>query len=153
MSTIATTFKYLFVAEYDDGTTYIQSPDDHSINHDPTKEHNPSSFSDVDHDKLIRFHLIEPKEGEQIPICTVDLRDGHFEMYGTPFTIHEQFVEPKDLKLIYFRDVRRERTIKATVQEDGTIAEEVSDNDYIAKYYIGWQAKGDAKLKAIVGIA
>lgn len=91
----------LFVAVYNDGTHYQQTPEDVSqVN--PLK----SAFFDVDHSKLIRFFIADKS-------CAwlVDLRDGHFEVNGAHFFLHN--VPPlgagdnmlKDFKLIYFRQV------------------------------------------------
>jgi len=81
--------KYLFIAEYKDGV-FKQTPEDVSVK-DPKR----SCFFDVDHDKLVRFHLVGDHK------FTVDLRDGHFEVNGVSFFMHEEPL--KDFRLIYFR--------------------------------------------------
>lgn len=153
MSSIDTKLKYLFVAEYKDGELFIQPPDDRSINHDDTKEQNPSAFADVDFKRLIRFHLVLPEEGSQVPAFTVDLRDGHFECHGVPFIAHPQEFDTSQhkLKLYFQRETRQELTIKATVGENGEIKEETSRRDYVNRYFIGWEIPA-IKMRTTIGV-
>jgi hypothetical protein len=83
--------KYLFIAQYKDGSQYDQSLDDCS-----KLGNNTSSFGDVRKDEVARFHL---QGGGHI--YTVDLSDGHFEIDGVPFRMHDD--EVTDLELVYFR--------------------------------------------------
>lgn len=85
--------KYLFTAEYKDGTHYIQNPEDISITEPETR----SCFFDIDHSKLVKFSL--KGEGHEYAI---DLRDGHFEVDGVPFFMHEDH-DLVGFKLIFFR--------------------------------------------------
>jgi hypothetical protein len=105
--------KYLFRCEYDN-QTYSQTSEDISQT-EPTK----SAFYDV-MDKPIKKFWIEG-EGHQY---LVDLQDGHFEIDGIPFKMHEE--ELKDFRIIYYR--------KHTHQFQGT--DEVGHD---IEFCIGWQ--------------
>lgn len=82
--------KYLFTVQYRDGSTYEQSPDDKS------QTGKGSAYGDVRRDEVLRFSL--RGNGH---VYTVDLSDGHFEVDGTPFRMHEGAV--KSPKLTYCR--------------------------------------------------
>ena len=83
--------KYLFIVEYKDGSHYHQSPDDCS-----QMGKNTSSFGDVRQEDVARFSL--RGNGHTY---TVDLSDGHFEIDGISFRMHEG--EASDPKLVYHR--------------------------------------------------
>ncbi len=146
----APALKYLFIAEYRDGTTFVQPPDDKSQNHNPKAEHNPSSFTDVDQSKLIRFHLVDvsyPRENA-VPDWTVDLRDGHFEHCGAPFILNDTPMEevapmkqPDNLKLVYYREARQELNLVTGEKRA-----------YINRYFIGWSTSGKNRLIRTIGI-
>lgn len=128
MSTIDAPLKYLFVAEYHDGSMFEQPADDRSKDYDATTDHNKSAFGDVEHHRLKRFHLVEQAEPQDV--YSVDMESGAFAINGRPFDVHPQLFNPRDykLRLIFFREARRE-TNMAT-------GETIS---YINRYFIGWQ--------------
>lgn len=115
--------KYLFKVEYKDGTIFTQNEDDVSLV-DPKR----SAFFDIK-DNIKRFSLI----GEHI--YTVDLTDGHFEIDGIDFKMHEE--ELKDFKLIYFR--RHKYTFNAKHQE----------KSHEVVFRFGWQS---GKLQEVMEI-
>lgn len=86
--------KYLFTAKYKDGSVYEQNPEDVSV----TESEKRSCFYDIKDtlEDLESFTLTG--EGH---IYKVDLIDGHFEVDGVPFDMHEENL--KDFRLIYFR--------------------------------------------------
>src|SRR5690349_8203964 len=104
--------KYLFSAEYKDGSFFDQTPEDVSKTN-PEK----SCFHDVKHDQLIRFGLTDG-----VNTYVLDLRDCHFELNGIPFKIeHEQHL--KNIRLIYFRKVQRDIHTDFVVTDDIQIKE------------------------------
>lgn len=127
---------YLFVAEFKDGTTLAQTPEDKS-----ELREDKSAFYDVlqRENDLARFHLSDGNNW-----YTVDLRDGVFEINGLPFYAHSQFTEIEPpLHLIYFRETHR---LYGTVP-DGVPAH------YVNRYFIGWWFKDEAGNKVEQTIA
>lgn len=119
--------KYLFKAIYNDGTVYEQNAEDRSII-DPEKR---SCFYDIDHSKLVAFTL--KGDGHEYG---VDLRDGHFEIDGIPFVMHEMPL--KDFRLVFFRKHTHSFNVKV---DDGTHRE----IDHKIAYRIGWQCTVNGK--------
>lgn len=123
--------KYIFTAGYKDGTTYSQNVQDVSVFY-PEK----SCFADVKVDELAWFQLeSNPQyQGEDKPYAhtyRVDLIDGHFEIDGIPFRMHEYPME--SYKLIYFR--RHRHNFNLAFQE--------KSHDVV--YRFGWQGVLDKK--------
>lgn len=114
------TLKYLFEVEYKNGETYKQNPDDLSVT-DPVR----SCFFDVKQDEVKRFSLVG--EGNTL---TVDLTDGHFELNGVSFMVHEEAL--KDFRIMYFRvrDIHFDVGMQYRGEHDVT-------------YRLGWQANTD----------
>jgi len=124
--------RYLFTAQFNDGTMLEQTQDDVSKTN-PKK----SAFFDVLNDtrKVERFWLTDEtfsQHGTNDNKYLVDLTDGHFEINGSPFFLHEQTIDESkklsDFRLIYFRRVRQSMN--------------VGSREASAKvmYLIGWQA-------------
>lgn len=135
MST-APILKYLFVAEYADGSFIEQTSHDVS-QADPKR----SAYFDIAlKGQPDRFSLVE-QFSETPNVMTVDLRDGQFEHNGYPFIIHDQLFQPdpkkSPLELIYFRETRKEITVGA----DGTVKE--MGETYVNRYFIGWKTKNE----------
>lgn len=126
--------RYLFVAEFEDGSQYAQTPEDAS-----QLVEGKSAFYDVlyytgqledsqppEVKQLVRFHLTD-----RLNWYTVDLRDGKFEVNGMAFDAHPQFFVPNQpLTLIYFRETRAER------DADG------AERQYVNRYFLGWWCLG-----------
>jgi len=118
--------KYLFRAQFNDGTGLTQSPDDTNPNGEG------SSFSylleqEKLHGGVKEFFL----EGEQS--ASVNLIDGTFTINGVSFGAHDQDLEPKDLRLIYFREVKQR-----------IHGAEIASSE-ISRFFIGWQYTEDGK--------
>ena len=120
--------KYLFKAEFTDGTSYTQNHEDIPL----AGFGHGSCFSDINErvkdGKVTKFSLI----GEHI--WSVDLTDGHFEVDGIPFNVNAEIV-PKLLtnyRLIYFRRVQQHANILQ--------GETVSTSSEIVGFRFGWQA-------------
>lgn len=84
--------KYLFTVKYKDGSFYHQNAEDRSAT-EPDKR---SCFFDVKQDEVATFTL----EGEG-HTYSVNLIDGHFEVNGVPFAMHEEALS--GFRLIFFR--------------------------------------------------
>lgn len=133
--------RWLFVAEFDDGTLIKQTQEDKGT---IRKGDNPgSAYTDVietqKKKKLVAFHLEHVETGER---ASVYLETGAFVINNTPFHAHDQFFEAagKDLRLIYHRETRVEQNTPTTVQADGSIKEdEATERHYTNRYFIGWQ--------------
>ncbi len=82
----------------------------------------------------------------------VDLRNGAFLINGTAINIHNQYFEPEKypLELVYFRETRVEQEKKGTVQEDGSVLEEIIGmRHYVNRYFIGWRTEVNGKNKQV----
>src|SRR3990167_2816987 len=88
--------KYLFEVEYKDGTFFKQNEEDVSLT-DPKR----SAFFDIKQEEVKRFTL----EGNGNTFC-VDLTDGHFEVNGVSFFMHDESLTY--FRLIYFRRHRHQ---------------------------------------------
>lgn len=122
--------KYLYTATYEDGSTYVQTADDKSIFEPDTR----SCFTDVlrlaEKKRLISFVLKQiTEDGSKGDEYGVDLRDGHFEINGVAFRMHEYPIS--DIKLVYFRQH------KVDFLQSRTADTEISHN---VVYRMGWQA-------------
>lgn len=106
-----------FVANYTDGSSYFQNDADASV-----KESERNCFFDVEHDRLASFELC----GADGRCFGVDLLDGHFEVGGVSFRMHDEDIT--DIRLIYFRRV----TLQFNIMH-----EEVGR---AVAYRLGWQA-------------
>ena len=134
--------KYLFIAEYRDGSLFQQNIQDISSTI-PTS----SAFSDVRQQELKRFSLRHvqkyvwdkgPNEEffEDSEKCirwgensfVVDLTDGHFEVNGISFRMHESGSRLENFRLIFFR--RHTETLNAQLQS----------LQHETVYRLGWQA-------------
>ena len=111
--------KYLFEVTYKDGSIYKQNEEDK-----PVIKEIGSSFSDVIQENVKTFTLIG--EGNRY---MVNLEDGHFEVNGIPFLMHEENDLLKDFRLVFWR--------RHTHSFNRTMAEETS---HIIVYRLGWQA-------------
>jgi nitrite reductase/ring-hydroxylating ferredoxin subunit len=109
--------KYLFTATYRDGSELVQTPEDRSTKEPETR----SAYFDIDHERLATFSL----QGDGHTYL-VDLRDGHFEVDGVPFWMHDE--ELAGFRLVFFR--RHKHSFN---QRTG---EELS-HDVV--YRVGWQ--------------
>ena len=123
--------KYLFECHFNDGTMLHQTQEDVSKIAPP--EENKSAFYDVMQriNDVIVFGIVDEKH-----TYVVDLRDGHFEIDGMAFTIHDKEDLPPDavFRLIYFRR-RVEQVTMGYVQAQSSSM----------KYHLGWQTTVDGK--------
>jgi hypothetical protein len=142
MSTSTQPLKYLFTAIYDDGSVFEQPENDRSKDHIEGAEWNPSSFRDVDQDSLRYFALKE--NPEDLLNCNyrvvVDLHTGLFYINGQWIQIHNQNDILGQLKLIYFREVKKE------------LIDGVEQEAYVSKYFVGWETITGKKIKRTIGI-
>jgi hypothetical protein len=118
--------KYLFTAQYTNGTTYQQNAEDVS-HQDPLR----SCFYDVDHTQLASFSLTDGQT-----VYTVSLQDGHFEVNGVAFAMHDPQTPLTDRRLIFFR------------QHTHTFNAGYAELSHAIEYQMGWQAN-DAQGKNV----
>lgn len=116
---------YSYTAAYEDGTVIEYDKENPDISEVNTTK---SKFFDIQEkekeSKLISFVIHNDTQS-----VGVDLRDGHFEVNGTPFFQHRPDLIPyKDFRIIFYRTVRR------TIHQNG---EEIGAEIY--GYTIGWQ--------------
>ena len=116
--------KYLFRAEYLDGTTFSQPENDLS-----TQDPKRSAFYDVAQEKLSKFYLLG--EGHTY---LVDLITGHFEVDGRELWLGSNLPPVGPKRLIFYR--QRQHIINPG---DGS---EIARN---CRYCLGWQATVDGK--------
>ena len=122
--------KYLFQAEYKDGTLFDQNHHDTSVT-DPQK----SAYFDVKQDQLKSFHLIG--NGNKF---TVNLEDGHFEVNGVPFAMHEEPLS--NFRLIFFREHTHIYNVSSSQEQTHTVV-----------YLLGWQTTHKGKnIKRVMRI-
>lgn len=130
--------KYLFTATYLDGTVYQQNTEDKSVK-EPDKR---SCYFDIEQEKLAYFVL--KGDGHEYG---VDLRDGHFEIDGNPFFMHEghikilpngkkTIVPLKDFRLIFFRQHTHHFKVGQSMNKE---------IDHEVVYRIGWQCTIDGQ--------
>lgn len=121
--------KYIFQADYKDGMHYTSTQEDVSVT-DPKR----SCFYDVDHEKLVRFFLFNDEH-----TYSVNLEDGHFEIDGVPFFVHEDHMQTlpngkkiptplKGFRLVFFRQHQHDFDAKSGKELDHRIS-----------YHMGWQ--------------
>lgn len=118
--------KYFFTAFYNDQTFFNQHPEDICVLLPEDQRAGKSSYSDVDHSRLVAFALSDDKTTR-----LVDLTTGFFHVNGIEFAFHgdadEEGLGPKTL--IFNRE--HTHTInKVTLEEVG----------HYVVYKMGWQA-------------
>jgi len=128
--------KFLFVAIFKDGSKHEQTQEDISAINPEEKK---TAFYDVKQ-RLEEVAAFVLTDGENV--YSVHMDDGHFEINGLPFIIHE----PQELfnpRLIYFRRHRHE-----ILRQTG---KEVKHN---ITYRMGWQAntKEGKNIQAVIEI-
>lgn len=123
--------KYLFTAEFIDGSVIQQTQADVS-SLDPKR----SAFFDVlEKEKTVALKKFTLSAENSY---SVDLTDGHFEVNGLPFRLHEEPLN--DLKIIFFR----QHTHKFNQHTHKfNLAFEEQSHDIV--YRMGWQTTKEGK--------
>ncbi len=114
--------KYLFQVTYKNGDIYQQNKEDISIT-DPLK----SCYFDINQDEIKSFFLYNEEH-----TYSVNLEDGHFEIDGMPFLMHEENL--KDYRLIFFRQ-----------HTHSFNAESYEELSHDVVYRFGWQCEKGGK--------
>lgn len=125
-----------FQADFKNKTTYIQNGNDESVD---VKGKN--SFYDILQrmDEVSQFHIVKD-DGTRY---TVDLTDGHFEVNGVSFIIHDQHYTPRKMKLIYFKEMHQNFKV------GGDEPYEIRVN----RYFMGWECnENDKNTKVTIAI-
>ena len=120
--------KYLFTAQFNDGSIFHQDPEDKH----PTKE-NKSSFTYLLEEAEIHGGIALFKLNNDEVEYSVDLKDGHFEIDGKIVKINEVKVEPQNLELVYFRRHTHNFNVYGMEIEHGI------------KFDFGWKMNKDGK--------
>jgi hypothetical protein len=132
-------FKYLFKAEFIDGSTFEQDPQDRSIL-EPEKRNSFYDFQQIKDKKLKRFSLSDGKN-----TIAVNLLSGRFEINGLELVLtpEQNLLKLRpEFELIYFK----EKIEQTTFTMRGGVAIDKKDlPSYINAYFIGWKCK--AKIK------
>lgn len=113
--------KYLFQVTYKDNSTYQQNPEDISVS-DSAK----SCYSDVKQEQVKSFFLFNDDH-----TYSVNLEDGHFEVDGVPFLMHDENDGVKDFKLVFWR--RHTHDIEVNTEKNKEVR-------HIIVYRFGWEA-------------
>lgn len=120
--------KYYFDVEFTDGTTYTQNADDRSV-FEPEKR---SCFFDVkrliEEGRKIRYFMLS--DGKDVYM--VDLTDGHFEINGKSFFMHERR-DFTDFEIIFFR------------QHTHNFMASGAETAHDIVYRMGWQTNKDGQ--------
>lgn len=115
--------KYMWVAEYRDGSVIEQPLNDLSVT-DPSR----SAFFDIQQDRVKAFILIGVNA-----TYLVDLSDGHFEVNGIPFKFHESREGLSNFELVFFR---RHKIVSSGPNHNESVV-----------FRFGWKAKNHEGLK------
>lgn len=115
-------FKYLFEAQFKDGSILVQTQDDVS-----TTSSDRNAFYDVLQraNELEKFAL---GAIDNTAYYLVDLKDGHFEINGASVRLHEDNEPLSNFRLIFFKRHRHNFNLDM-VEESHQIT-----------YRLGWQA-------------
>lgn len=116
--------KYIFQVTYKDGTTYTANQEDVSVK-DPQR----SCFYDIKPEEVKTFFLFNNDHQ-----YSVNLEDGHFEVDGLPFFMHDLNTDLKGFKLVFYR--RHTHDFNA---EDG------SELRHEIVYHMGWECSINGK--------
>ena len=123
--------KYVFVVEYLDGSTFVQNDKDVSAI-DPAR----SAFFDVAQDQVKTFSLWGDDHA-----YLVDLRDGHFEVDGVTFKMHEPNEALPPFRLIFFRRHRHQMTAHLQMNSQRTWEQTQREPEtHEIVFRMGWQA-------------
>lgn len=149
MSTIPAPLKYLWTAVYGDGSRFHQTQADESV-----YQAGKSAFADIDHERLTLFVLQRESDDKRFE---VDLINGLFEIDGNVIDLSPQnFVPTEKLQLVFFREIKVDQEIRATVQADMTVLEEPigEPKQYVNRYFFGWETTlpDGSKLERTIGI-
>lgn len=127
--------KYLFVAEFVDGTFFNQTPDDQS-----TLVEKRNCYYDVlQTGKTIRrFSLVGQGDAKGNTI-TVDLGSGIFYVNGLPVLVESEKLPtlPDKFTLIWYHQVTRDTNITLDTKTNQILKSE--DMPEFREYFIGWQ--------------
>lgn len=142
--------KYLFIAEFSDGSQYVQDKNDVS-KLDPKR----SQFYDVlqSGKKIVKFSLVYRLFGVQTDTWTVDLVQGTFEHNGKPFGVQldQGHVGIKDFTLYFFRNHERDLSVTYDLESGNVL--KAKNAGHRIKYLLGftYEFKG-AEYKRVIEI-
>ncbi len=145
--------KYLFCAQFADGSIFEQTPEDVSpftpgrnafyelleCEPDGSPKQHPLDGRLITRDDINLFQLEDDQHR-----YLVDLRDGHFEIQHRKgkqwIGAHFRLGFPDGpIRLFYFRRRRHHANIKGTVLDDMTVKEELLSQSQECEYHFGWE--------------
>lgn len=133
--------KYLFKAKFGDDSEYYQTPDDKS-ELDPKK----SQFFDVleicKTKKLIEFSLMGWNIEPYIPVISVNLQTGLFNISGVEVLLESQKLPtlPDKFELIFYRQWTQNLTVTYKVKTGEPQSSEQNGEGF-CEYFIGWKCE------------
>ena len=131
--------RYRWQAIFSDGTRITQPDDDRYSKHDPTKEHNPSAFRDVE-DKaketpLVAFVLKDIADDSQAVLLDLEARIFYVNNIPLKLAGDEQFIygiNCKPAELIYYRTMEQKMDgCSKPVVKSHTIGYKLNDTSYV----------------------
>lgn len=129
--------KYLFIAEFKDGSLLAQTPEDKSTL-DPEKR---SQFYDVleSGKELKRFTLVEKKIIGKGNTITVDLENGIFYVNTLPVLLESEKLPgiPEKFELIFYR--QHTHNMNVTFAENKKDILDMESKEHYCEYFIGWK--------------
>lgn len=134
---------YLFEAEFTDGSTYTQNPEDASLKFPPLIDEDgnlqgKSCYTDIVEDveqhRIRKFSLIGHGN-----VISVDLKDGIFEVNGVKILVESKKLPilPEYFELIYYRQVNQDQNV--TVNKKTLEVVSVENMQPFIEYFIGWK--------------
>lgn len=106
--------RYRWQAIFSDGARITQPGDDRYSKYDPTKEHNPSAFRDVEEKReetpLVAFVLQDTTDDSQAVLLDLEARIFYVNNMPLKLAGDEQFVydiNSKPVELIYYRTMEQ----------------------------------------------
>jgi len=142
--------KYLFIVEFADGSSYMQTPEDKSAIEPETR----NCYYDVlQSGKTIRRFSIVSQEGEKHTL-TVDLGSGIFYHNGFALLLESDKLPtlPDKFNLIWYHQVTRDQMMTFAKKSGEVIKTE--DMPEFREYFIGWQCVINGKnYQQKIGVA
>lgn len=131
--------RYRWQAIFSDGTRITQPDDDRYSKHDPTKEHNPSAFRDVEDKRestpLVAFVLRDITDDSQAVLLDLEARIFYVNNMPLKLAGDEQFIydiNSKPAELIYYRTMEQKMDGRSKpIVKSHTIGYRYNDVSYV----------------------
>ncbi len=127
--------KYLFSVKFTDGTTYTQNADDRSLIEPEIRSCFYDVMQAIEKGKKIEYFVLSDGKDSYL----VDLIDGHFEVNGKGFFMHNRR-DLTDFRIIFYRQHTR-----IVFYRQQTHAVDIDEQEHEITYCLGWQTTEDGK--------